>query len=193
MSTTRLYATVILTPHSTCIIHKYQHQRHWLKYWVSFGAFQMFEIITDLTISFILPFYIELKILSIVWMVLGTKLIYDTIVHRELSRREKAIDRWLTKISKGRDELLAIVWLEVSQCSIKILSALMSGGLSVLLVKTPESSNRASPVYSDEDDEDKEDKQDDIVMMETETEIEEEPIKDDKPVLSRIRPRLQKV
>lgn len=122
-----------------------------MKYWVSFGAFQAFEIVSDVTISFILPFYIELKLLSILWMVLGTKLIFDTIVNRELSRREKTIDRWLNKISKCRDELLAILWLEFSQCSVKILSALMTGGLSVLLVKTPESSNRASPIYSDED------------------------------------------
>lgn len=125
-----------------------------MKYWVSFGAFQMLEVISDLTLGFILPFYTELKILVILWLVMGTKLLFDTIVNRELSRREKSIDRWLNKIAKCRNEILAILWLELSQCSLKVLSALMSGGLSFLLVKSPEASKTNSPVNSDAEYED---------------------------------------
>lgn len=123
-----------------------------MKYWVTYGAFQMFELFADFTLAFILPFYIELKILTIIWLVLGTKLVFDTIVNRELARREKSIDRWLHKLSKARDELLALVWYEVSQCSLKILTTLMSGGLSVLTLgpptPTPPQSQKSSPCPS---------------------------------------------
>lgn len=156
-----------------------------MKYWVSFGAFQMFEMIADVTVAFILPFYIEIKILSILWMVLGTKLIFDTIVNRELSRREKSIDRWLKKASKCRDEMLAILWMEFSQCSIKILSALASGGMSVLLVKTPETSNQTSPVCSDAEEAD----QPDVIMIDDDvqdTEVQERPCVVVRPRYSRL-------
>lgn len=111
-----------------------------MKYWVSFSAFQVFEYISDITLAFILPFYIELKLTFLCWLVLGTKLIFDSIVNRELTKREKAIDKWLNRIGKARNELVAIIWFEVSRCSIKIFTALMSGGLSAI-VKTPEQSN----------------------------------------------------
>lgn len=118
-----------------------------MKYWVSFSAFQLFELFADFTIGFILPFYIELKLISIVWLVLGTKLIFDSIVNRELTKREKSIDKWLNKIFKGRDELVAMIWYEISRCSIKIVT----GGLSVL-ARAPElQGNNASPIGSDED------------------------------------------
>lgn len=106
----------------------------------------MFELFADITLAFILPFYIELKLAAIVWLVVGTKLVFDTIVNRELTKREKSIDRWLSKLLKIRDEIVAMIWFEISRCSIKIFTTLMTGGLYVT-GKTPEQ----TPTCSDED------------------------------------------
>lgn len=103
-----------------------------MKYWVSFGLFQLAEFISDITLIFIMPFYYEIKLALLLWLVHGTKLVYDSIVNRELTKREKAIDKWLTRINKYRDEIIALCWFEVSRCSVRIIAALMSGGMSVL-------------------------------------------------------------
>lgn len=100
-----------------------------MKYWVSFGAFQLFELVADFTIAFILPFYNELKLALIIWLVIGTKLVFDTIVNRELTKREKSIDRWLNKVSKLRDEFIASLWFELSRSSINIIRSLVTAVL----------------------------------------------------------------
>lgn len=143
-----------------------------MKYWISFGAFQTLEIFSDITLGYILPFYTELKLLIVLWLVMGTKILFDTIVNRELSRREKSIDKWLRKIAKCRNEILAILWIELSQCSLKILSALMTGGMSVLLVKSPHASKHPSRECSEDEDQDE---VEDEVPMELEYKIKKEP------------------
>ncbi len=51
----------------------------WLTYWLIFGAFKLFEAITDFLISFI-PFYFIIKVLFLIWCyypsTLGAKKIY---------------------------------------------------------------------------------------------------------------------
>lgn len=133
----------------------------------------MFELVADITLAFILPFYIELKLAFLVWLVLGTKLIFDSIVNRELTKREKAIDRWLNKVGKARNELVAMVWYEISRCSIKIAATIMSGGLAVL-IKSPDQSNEVSPTCSDEEAEAEE-------VEGVNEVVQEVPIKDDGP------------
>jgi hypothetical protein len=103
-----------------------------MKYWVSYGLFQFVEFFSDITLIYIMPFYYEIKLALILWLVHGTKLVYDSIVNRELTKREKTIDKWLTRINKYRDEIIALVWFEISRCSVRIIAALMSSGMSVL-------------------------------------------------------------
>lgn len=130
-----------------------------MKYWVSFGAFQAFELVADITISFIIPFYIELKLAAIMWLVLGTKLVFDSIVNRELTKREKSIDRCLNRVKKIRDEIVATIWFEISRCSVRIVTTLMSGGLSVLAKS--EHIKDTSPNNSGDEEEEKMDTVDD--------------------------------
>lgn len=109
------------------------NRRRWMKYWVSFAAFQMFEFISDYTLVFIIPFYHEMKLMCIIWLVVGTKLVFDSIVNRELAKREKTIDKWLLRFSKYRNEMIAIIWFEISRCSVRLITLLMTGGVSILL------------------------------------------------------------
>lgn len=129
-----------------------------MKYWVSFSAFQTVEPIADLTLAYFLPFYIELKFIAIIWLVLGTRLIFDSIVDKELTKCEKSIDKWLNRTTKIRDETISLIWYEFTRCSFKILTTIMTGGISVL-AESPKRSNQTSPINSqdsdgDEDDED---------------------------------------
>lgn len=118
-----------------------------MKYWVSFGAFQMFELFADITIAYIVPFYIELKLVAILWIITGTKLIFDTIVNRELTKREKSIDKCLNEMKRVRDELVATIWYEVSRCSINIVTTVMTSSLNVLVRPEPKSNDdETSPV-----------------------------------------------
>lgn len=115
-----------------------------MKYWVSFAAFQSFELAADIILIFLIPFYYLFKLLVIVWLVYGTRMVYDTIINRELTKREKAIDKQLSKVFKLRDEIIATIWFEMSRCSVRIVTALMSGGLSVLTKSHPEHSENHS-------------------------------------------------
>lgn len=120
-----------------------------MKYWVSYGLFQLAEFISDITLIFIMPFYYEIKLALLLWLVHGTKLVYDSIVNRELAKREKTIDKWLTRINKYRDEIIALFWFEISRCSVRIIAALMSSGMSVITKsqepELEESCNEISP------------------------------------------------
>lgn len=114
-----------------------------MKYWVSFAAFQTFELAADFILVFLIPFYHLFKLLIILWLVYGARVVYDSIINRELVKREKAIDEQLNKIYKLRNELIATVWFEASRCSVRVATALMSGGLSVLTKSHPEHSEES--------------------------------------------------
>lgn len=129
-----------------------------MKYWVSYSAFQMFEHVSDITLSFILPFYIELKIMSIMWLVLGARIVFDSIINRELTKREKSIDRYLGKLNKLRDELIAVIWFEISRFSVQLISSMMTGGFAILasapetlLTAKQSSQNRSAAIMNSND------------------------------------------
>lgn len=109
-----------------------------MKYWVSYAAFQSLELAADIILIYLIPFYYFLKLLVIAWLVYGTRIVYDSIINRELTKREKTIDKQLNRIFKLRDEIIATIWYELSRCSVRIVTTLMSGGLSVLTKSHPE-------------------------------------------------------
>lgn len=68
-------------------------------YWIVFALFCFFETIADIFISFWLPFYYELKIVFVLWLLSpwtkGASILYRKWVHPTLSRHEKDIDLML--------------------------------------------------------------------------------------------------
>lgn len=106
-----------------CVLPKPHLQRRWMKYWVSFSVFQTIEYFADLTVAFVMPFYIEFKISALMWLVhMRASSLIDSAVDKELKKREKTIDKWLKKIN---NEFIGVVWFELSRCSIKILAILL--------------------------------------------------------------------
>lgn len=67
----------------------------WMMYWVTFAFFLSAETITDLFVSWI-PFYCEVKILFLLWILSpttkGSSIVYRKLLHPQLSKREQEID-----------------------------------------------------------------------------------------------------
>ncbi|XP_068217902.1 uncharacterized protein [Palaemon carinicauda] len=73
----------------------------WMMYWIVFAFFTCFETITDLFLSFWFPFYYELKILVVLWLLSpatrGSSILYRKFVHPWLTRREDDIDNCIAQ------------------------------------------------------------------------------------------------
>ncbi|XP_035230219.1 receptor expression-enhancing protein 1-like isoform X2 [Stegodyphus dumicola] len=77
----------------------------WMMYWIIFALFTCVETFADILVSFWLPFYYEMKILFVLWLLSpatrGSSLLYRRFVHPQLTKHEKEIDEY---ISKARDQ-----------------------------------------------------------------------------------------
>uniref|UniRef100_A0A0N5A8Z9 Receptor expression-enhancing protein n=1 Tax=Syphacia muris TaxID=451379 RepID=A0A0N5A8Z9_9BILA len=71
----------------------------WMMYWIVFAIFCVFETFADIFVSFWLPFYYELKIAFVLWLLSpwtkGASILYRKWVHPTLSRHEEDIDSML--------------------------------------------------------------------------------------------------
>ncbi|XP_076064792.1 receptor expression enhancing protein A isoform X6 [Oratosquilla oratoria] len=73
----------------------------WMMYWIVFAFFTCLETLTDLFLSFWFPFYYELKILVVLWLLSpatkGSSILYRKFVHPWLTRKEDDIDDYIAK------------------------------------------------------------------------------------------------
>lgn len=77
----------------------------WMMYWIVFAAFSAIETFTDIFVAFWFPFYYEVKILLLIWLIspvsrgsLGSSIIYRKFVHPNLMKKEDEIDRWMQRM-----------------------------------------------------------------------------------------------
>nr|XP_004652515.1 receptor expression-enhancing protein 2 isoform X2 [Jaculus jaculus] len=72
----------------------------WMMYWIVFAFFTTAETLTDIILSW-LPFYFELKIAFVIWLLSpytkGSSVLYRKFVHPTLSNKEKEIDEYITQ------------------------------------------------------------------------------------------------
>ncbi|KAK6635712.1 hypothetical protein RUM44_000966 [Polyplax serrata] len=73
----------------------------WMMYWIVFALFTCFETFTDLFLSFWFPFYYELKIITVIYLLSpatnGSSILYRKFVHPVLAKREQEIDDYIAK------------------------------------------------------------------------------------------------
>lgn len=73
----------------------------WMMYWIVFALFTCAETFTDMFLSFWFPFYYEIKIILVLWLLSpatkGSSILYRKFVHPMLSRREQEIDEYIAK------------------------------------------------------------------------------------------------
>uniref|UniRef100_F1LCU5 Receptor expression-enhancing protein n=1 Tax=Ascaris suum TaxID=6253 RepID=F1LCU5_ASCSU len=71
----------------------------WMMYWIVFALFCFVETITDVIVSFWFPFYYELKIIFVFWLLSpwtkGASILYRKWVHPLLTKHEREIDQML--------------------------------------------------------------------------------------------------
>lgn len=73
----------------------------WMMYWIVFALFTCAETFTDVFLSFWFPFYYEIKIILVLWLLSpatkGSSILYRKFVHPMFSRREQEIDDYIAK------------------------------------------------------------------------------------------------
>ena len=71
----------------------------WMMYWIVFALFTSVETFSDFLFSFWFPFYYEIKIIFLIWLLSpatkGSSLLYRKFVHPQLLRREQKIDEMI--------------------------------------------------------------------------------------------------
>lgn len=76
----------------------------WMMYWIVFALFTCAETFTDVFFSFWFPFYYEIKIVLVLWLLSpatkGSSILYRRFVHPALSRREAEIDEALARATE---------------------------------------------------------------------------------------------
>lgn len=74
-------------------------------YWIVFALFITAELFADLLLGFWFPFYYELKIIFMLWLLLpatkGSSILYRKFVHPWLSKNEKDIDSYIAQLKES--------------------------------------------------------------------------------------------
>merc|ERR1719318_1456687 len=72
----------------------------WMMYWIVFALFKSMETFTDVFFSFWFPFYYEIKIVLLVYLLSpytkGSSLLYRQFVHPAMVTKEQEIDEMLS-------------------------------------------------------------------------------------------------
>ncbi|KAK6013857.1 TB2/DP1, HVA22 family [Ostertagia ostertagi] len=71
----------------------------WMMYWIVFAMYTLVEALADIFISFWFPFYYQLKIVFVLWLLSpwtkGASILYRKWIHPPLSKHEQDIDALL--------------------------------------------------------------------------------------------------
>jgi len=71
----------------------------WMMYWVVFGLFKTAEEFTDVFLGFWFPFYFQIKIVMLIWILSpttnGSSILFRKFVHPYLMKNEETIDKLL--------------------------------------------------------------------------------------------------
>ncbi|GAU90841.1 hypothetical protein RvY_03203-2 [Ramazzottius varieornatus] len=73
----------------------------WMMYWVVFSLFTAVETFTDVFLAFWFPFYYEIKILIVLWLMMpatrGSSILYRKFVHPLLVENEQHLDAYIER------------------------------------------------------------------------------------------------
>ncbi|XP_037775260.1 uncharacterized protein LOC119572307 isoform X5 [Penaeus monodon] len=105
----------------------------WMMYWIVFAFFTCFETLTDLFLSFWFPFYYELKILVVLWLLSpatrGSSILYRKFVHPWLTRREDDIDNCIAQAKQqGYSTVIQLGTKGVNYATTVLMQTAIKGG-----------------------------------------------------------------
>lgn len=85
----------------------------WMMYWIVFALFTCTEFLADIFVSFWLPFYYELKLVVLFWLLSpytkGASYIYRKLIHPKLEEHESKIDQYLERVRQDSYQTLMTV------------------------------------------------------------------------------------
>ncbi|KAG1701191.1 Receptor expression-enhancing protein 4 [Nymphon striatum] len=104
----------------------------WMMYWIVYALFTCIETFADIFASFWLPFYYELKILFVLWLISpyteGSSFLYRKFIHPKLDKHEQEIDEYILQFrEKGYEKLLALGNKGISMASNVVLQTALKG------------------------------------------------------------------
>ncbi|XP_043271126.1 receptor expression-enhancing protein 2-like isoform X2 [Venturia canescens] len=105
----------------------------WMMYWIVFALFTCAETFTDVFFSFWFPFYYEIKIILVLWLLSpatkGSSILYRRFVHPALSRREAEIDDALARATEqGYTAVLHLGTRGVNYATTVLMQTAIKGG-----------------------------------------------------------------
>jgi len=105
----------------------------WMMYWIVFALFTCAETFTDLFLSFWFPFYYEIKIVLVIWLLSpatkGSSILYRNFVHPALTKREQEIDEYISKAKEqGYHTMLQLGSKGVTYATNVIMQTAIKGG-----------------------------------------------------------------
>ncbi|XP_050689102.1 mucin-5AC-like isoform X5 [Eriocheir sinensis] len=109
----------------------------WMMYWIVFAFFTCLETLTDVFLSFWFPFYYELKILVVLWLLSpatrGSSILYRKFVHPWLTRREDDIDNCIAQAKEqGYSAVLSLGSKGVNYATTVIMQTAIKGGGGIM-------------------------------------------------------------
>ncbi|RLU22734.1 hypothetical protein DMN91_005012 [Ooceraea biroi] len=140
----------------------------WMMYWIVFALFTCAETFTDVFFSFWFPFYYEIKIILVLWLLSpatkGSSILYRRFVHPALIRREAEIDEALARATEqGYTAVLHLGTKGVNYATTVLMQTAIKGGGGLVqqlrksyslsdLTGEKEDENRNTPDARDETD-----------------------------------------
>nr|XP_012220379.1 PREDICTED: uncharacterized protein LOC105671082 isoform X1 [Linepithema humile]XP_012220381.1 PREDICTED: uncharacterized protein LOC105671082 isoform X1 [Linepithema humile]XP_012220382.1 PREDICTED: uncharacterized protein LOC105671082 isoform X1 [Linepithema humile]XP_012220383.1 PREDICTED: uncharacterized protein LOC105671082 isoform X1 [Linepithema humile]XP_012220384.1 PREDICTED: uncharacterized protein LOC105671082 isoform X1 [Linepithema humile] len=105
----------------------------WMMYWIVFALFTCAETFTDIFFSFWFPFYYEIKIILVLWLLSpatkGSSILYRRFVHPALIRREADIDETLARVTEqGYTAVLHLGTKGVNYATTVLMQTAIKGG-----------------------------------------------------------------
>ncbi|KAB7494188.1 Receptor expression-enhancing protein 2 [Armadillidium nasatum] len=105
----------------------------WMMYWIVFAFFTCAETITDVFFSFWFPFYYEIKILVVLWLLSpatrGSSILYRKFVHPWLTKKEEEIDECIAKAKQqGYTTVVQLGTKGVNYATSVIMQTAIKGG-----------------------------------------------------------------
>ncbi|XP_786990.3 receptor expression-enhancing protein 2 [Strongylocentrotus purpuratus] len=108
----------------------------WMMYWIVFALFSCVETVADIFAS-ILPFYYEIKILFIFWLISpwtkGSTYLYRKCIHPALSKKEQEIDEYINQAStRGYEALKRVGRNGMTLAANAVMTSAIKGQTSLL-------------------------------------------------------------
>jgi len=108
----------------------------WMMYWIVFAIFTSVETFADIFVAFWFPFYYEVKILLLIWLIspvsrgsLGSSILYRRFVHPSLIAREEEIDRMILRLQEqGYNTVTKLAVKAFNYASNMVMQTAIRGG-----------------------------------------------------------------